>query len=256
MPACCAPSGRRCRSRARSCCSARPCSTSWRLRWLQLDEALSILSSRRSWSRSLSGPMLGEWVGWRRWTAICVGFVGVLLVTRPGFGGMHPAALLSLGGPICYGFYAIITRILSRVDSSETTLFYANLVGALVMLPVMPFVWTTPESWLIAADADGHGRARQRRAFLADLGPPAGAGLGAVALHLHPAGLGRDRSAIWCSAMCRTAGPWRGRPSSSPPASICSTANARWARPPPAKVVRSEGPVGNRMSCGAAFIRR
>ena len=52
--------------------------------------------------------MLGEWVGWRRWTAIGVGFVGVLVVTRPGLGGIHPAALLSLGSAICYALYAII----------------------------------------------------------------------------------------------------------------------------------------------------
>ena len=71
----------------------------------------------------LGGPLLGEWVGWRRWTAIIVGFFGVLLVTRPGFGGMHPAALLSAVGVICYALYSIATRILARTDSSETTQF-------------------------------------------------------------------------------------------------------------------------------------
>ena len=66
------------------------------LRCLQLDEALSILFSTPFLVAMLGGPMLGEWVGWRRWTAIAVGFFGVLVVARPGFGGMHPAALLSL----------------------------------------------------------------------------------------------------------------------------------------------------------------
>ena len=68
----------------------------------------------------------------------------MLLITRPGFGGMHPAALFSLAATICYGFYAVITRIVSRTDSNQTSLFYANLIGALAMLPVIPFVWTTP----------------------------------------------------------------------------------------------------------------
>ncbi len=121
------------------------------VRYLQLDEALSIMFSTPFLVAALAGPMLGEWLGWRRWCAICVGFAGVLLVTRPGLGGIHPAALLSLGGALCYAFYGIITRTLSRSDSNETTLFYSNLVGALVMVPVVPFVWTTPSDSLLIA---------------------------------------------------------------------------------------------------------
>jgi drug/metabolite transporter (DMT)-like permease len=127
------------------------------LRWLQLDEALSIIFTFPFIVAIVSGPMLGEWIGWRRWSAICVGFGGVLLITRPGFGGMHPAALITLVGTICYGFYAVITRIVSRVDSNQTSLFYANFIGALVMLPVIPFVWTTPKSWAIALMLMGTG---------------------------------------------------------------------------------------------------
>jgi drug/metabolite transporter (DMT)-like permease len=120
------------------------------LRWLQLDEALSIIFTFPFIVAIISGPMLGEWIGWRRWSAICVGFGGVLLITRPGFGGMHPAALISLAATVCYGFYAVITRIVSRVDSNQTSLFYSNLIGALVMLPVIPFVWQTPANWFLA----------------------------------------------------------------------------------------------------------
>jgi len=121
------------------------------VRYLQLDQALAIMFSTPFIVAVLSGPMLGEWVGWRRWTAICVGFIGVLVVTRPGTGSMHPAALLSLSAAFSLAFYSISTRLLSRTDSSETTLFYSNLVGALIMLPVIPFVWTTPESAFIIA---------------------------------------------------------------------------------------------------------
>ena len=120
------------------------------LRWLQLDEALSIIFTFPFIVAIASGPMLGEWLGWRRWCAICFGFGGVLLITRPGFGGMHPAALLSLAATVCYGVYAVITRIVSRVDSNQTSLFYANCIGALVMLPVIPFVWQAPANWVIA----------------------------------------------------------------------------------------------------------
>ena len=117
-------------------------------RYLQLDEAMAILFSTPFLIAIFAGPLLGEWVGWRRWTAIMVGFSGVLLVVRPGAGGMQWAALLSFGSAICYAFYNITTRMLSRTDSSETTLFYANLFGCLVMAPVLPFVWVTPPTWL------------------------------------------------------------------------------------------------------------
>jgi drug/metabolite transporter (DMT)-like permease len=120
------------------------------LRWMQLDEVLSIIFTFPFIVAIASGPMLGEWIGWRRWSAIGFGFCGVLLITRPGFGGVHPAALLSLGATISYGLYAIITRIVSRVDSDQTSLFYSNFIGTLVMMPVIPFVWQTPSSWLIA----------------------------------------------------------------------------------------------------------
>ena len=119
------------------------------LQFLQLDEALSILFSTPFIVAVLCGPLLGEWVGWRRWIAIGVGFLGVLLVARPGFGGLHPAALLSLGSAVCYSLYSISTRVLARSDSSETTLFYSNLVGALAMLPIVPFVWSMPSSWFV-----------------------------------------------------------------------------------------------------------
>jgi drug/metabolite transporter (DMT)-like permease len=117
-------------------------------RYLQLDEALAILFSTPFLVAILAGPTLGEWVGWRRWTAILVGFAGVLVVVRPGLGGMHWSALLSLGSAVCYAIYNIATRMLSTTDSSETTLFYANLFGAVVMLPILPLVWTSPPHWL------------------------------------------------------------------------------------------------------------
>ena len=119
------------------------------LRWMQLDEVLSIIFTFPFIVAIASGPLLGEWIGWRRWCAIGFGFAGVLLITRPGLGGVHPAALLSLGATIAYGFYAVITRIVSKVDSDQTSLFYSNFIGALIMLPIIPFVWTTPSSWLI-----------------------------------------------------------------------------------------------------------
>jgi drug/metabolite transporter (DMT)-like permease len=121
------------------------------LRYLQLDEAISLVFSTPFFVAALSGPILGEWVRWRRWSAIAVGFLGVLVVVRPGPGTFQPAALLSLSAAVCYALYSIITRILARTDSNATTLFYSNVVGALALLPVVPFVWTTPSEPLVIA---------------------------------------------------------------------------------------------------------
>ena len=121
------------------------------LRYLQLDEAIAIIFSTPFFVAALSGPILGEWVRWRRWTAIGVGFLGVLVVARPGAGAFQPAALLSLAAALCYAFYSIVTRSLARTDSNETTLFYSNLVGVVALMPVVPIVWTTPTDPLVIA---------------------------------------------------------------------------------------------------------
>jgi drug/metabolite transporter (DMT)-like permease len=115
------------------------------LRYLQLDQAMAIMFSGPFMVAALSIPLLGERVGPRRWAAIAIGFLGVLVVVRPGFGGIHPAAILSLLCALCYAFYSIVTRMLARHDSSETTFFYSNLPGAVVMTLALPFVWQTPQ---------------------------------------------------------------------------------------------------------------
>jgi drug/metabolite transporter (DMT)-like permease len=118
-------------------------------RYLQLDEALAILFATPFLVAIAAGPLLGEWVGWRRWTAIAVGFAGVLVVIRPGLsGGMQWAALFSVAAAVFYAGYGIATRMVSRTDSSETTLFYGNLVAICLMGPLLPFVWSGPVSWL------------------------------------------------------------------------------------------------------------
>ncbi len=121
------------------------------LRYLQLDEAIALVFSTPFFVAALSGPLLGERVRWRRWTAIAVGFVGVLVVTRPGPASFQPAALLSLSAALFYALYSLTTRMLARTDSNETTLFYSNIVGAAALLPVVPFVWTTPTDLLVIA---------------------------------------------------------------------------------------------------------
>ncbi|MDB5507290.1 MAG: hypothetical protein JWR75_1928 [Devosia sp.] len=95
---------------------------------------------------ALSGPLLGEQVGWRRWLAICIGFVGILIIVRPGTAAFHPAAIFSLCAALAGALYSILTRKLAGVDSVATQQFYA---GATALLFVSPFAmngWVWPDT--------------------------------------------------------------------------------------------------------------
>lgn len=119
------------------------------VKYLQLAETVSIMFAGPLLVALVAGPMLGEWPGPRRLAAIAVGFLGVLVITRPGLGGMHPAAILSIFGCICYSFYALATRQLAAFDPPETTMVYSGVAGTLAMLPLIPFFWSTPDSALV-----------------------------------------------------------------------------------------------------------
>jgi drug/metabolite transporter (DMT)-like permease len=116
------------------------------LQYLQLVETQSIIFATPLLVALLAGPLLGERIGWQRLTAIGIGFAGVLVITRPGLGTMHPAALLSLAGAVSYAFYNIVTRMLASSDSSATTTLYSSVAGIVLMTPLLPWIWTTPSS--------------------------------------------------------------------------------------------------------------
>ncbi len=120
------------------------------LKYLQLDQASVIAFMTPFVIAIFAGPLLGEWIGWRRWLAIIVGFLGVIVIARPGAGGIHPAAALSILSCIAYALYNITTRMLASVDSTATTLFYSSLVGFVAATVPLPFVWTMPgDPWII-----------------------------------------------------------------------------------------------------------
>lgn len=114
------------------------------INYLQLSQTISIAFAAPLLVALLSGPMLGEHVSRDRLIAIVVGFIGVLVVARPGFGGIHPVAILSIIGVVCYAMYVVMTRHLAAHDSTETTLVYSGMVGAILLTPVMFFVWQNP----------------------------------------------------------------------------------------------------------------
>ena len=95
----------------------------------------------------LAWPMLGERTTMGRAMAVCVGFIGVLVVIRPGGAVFHWSALLLLVSAVCYAFYQIFTRKVANIDPPETTTIYSSLFGAIGMLAVLPFIWKTPETF-------------------------------------------------------------------------------------------------------------
>ena len=101
---------------------------------------------------ALSVPFLGERVGPRRWAAVFVGFVGVLIVLRPGADAVHWGALLVLGGAFFYAIYQIQTRKLAGHDDPRTTAVYTILAAFIVATVAVPFFWDMPRStvdWLL-----------------------------------------------------------------------------------------------------------
>ncbi|GGA54512.1 DMT family transporter [Pelagibacterium lentulum] len=101
---------------------------------------------------ALSVPFLGESVGWRRWMAVFMGFVGILVIVQPWDAQFHWAVLLSLGCSLCGALYFILTRKLAGRTSTMSMQLYAGGVGAIVLLPfaLMDWVWPDgPVAWII-----------------------------------------------------------------------------------------------------------
>jgi drug/metabolite transporter (DMT)-like permease len=115
------------------------------LRYLQLDQVATIYFLTPFVVAILAGPFLGEWIGWRRLLAIMIGFSGVLLVTRPGFGGIHWAVSYSFASTLSYACYIILTRYLARHDPSMVTQIYSPLAGVVMLAPLALWVWEWPQ---------------------------------------------------------------------------------------------------------------
>ena len=134
--------------------------------------AISVLSLAESLTLAFVSPivvtllsviLLKEQVGFRRWTAVIIGFIGAIIVIRPGFNEISLATFAALGTGIAYAFYVIATRKLSSIDSPLLTLIFTGLSGAIIISIIVPFVWITPNlnQWLFliglaAAGTLGH----------------------------------------------------------------------------------------------------
>ncbi len=102
---------------------------------------------------ALSGPLLGERVGWRRWLAIGVGFLGILVILQPGVGVVNPAAAIPLVAAFMFALYGLLTRHVARDDSAQVSFFWTGVAGAAAM--TLAGVWffepMAPRDWGLMA---------------------------------------------------------------------------------------------------------
>lgn len=107
--------------------------------FLGLVESLAIFSSYTLIVAAMSGPILGETVGWRRWIAIVVGLFGVLIILKPGLGIFSSYAIIPLVAAFMFALYSLLTRYAARQDSSATSFFWTGVMGCIVMTAVGAF---------------------------------------------------------------------------------------------------------------------
>jgi drug/metabolite transporter (DMT)-like permease len=117
------------------------------LNYIQLAQTSAITFSNPLIVCVLSPWLLGERVGLRRWMAVIAGFVGVLIIIRPGTAGFHWAMAASVLSALCGALYQIATRHVGRRDQALTSLFYVTVTGALGAVPLAAFDWQTPQAW-------------------------------------------------------------------------------------------------------------
>ena len=115
------------------------------VRQMPIAEAIAISFIAPLLITILSIPLLGEVVGIRRWMAVAVGMIGVLIVVRPGTSGFHPAALFGVASAFCWSTGLVITRKMSTTERPATTLLWSSGVGFLILSLLLPFdhVWPT-----------------------------------------------------------------------------------------------------------------
>ena len=112
---------------------------------MPLADVIAIAFAAPLFVTALSVPILGEVVGLRRWTAVGIGFLGVLIMIEPGPGVFRPVALVPLVAALFYALAMVLTRRLTRTETSASIVFYYAVVATLASGALLPFHWVTPD---------------------------------------------------------------------------------------------------------------
>lgn len=124
------------------------------LQTLRLDQTITIVFLAPLVVALLAGPLLGEWVGWRRLAAIAVGFAGIVVAVNPAAGPMNAGVLFSLAAMLAYALFMLLTRYMAAFDPPMITLFYSMFVGTFLGAPLAWSAWMTPPdalAWTLLA---------------------------------------------------------------------------------------------------------
>lgn len=121
------------------------------VRHLPLAETHALFATFPLMVTAIAAIFLKEAVGIRRWSAIIVGLMGVMIILRPGTDAIAPAALLALLCAFMFAGYQVMTRLVSKYDDSETSITYMAVVGLIVMTILGPFYWRAPtaDDWVL-----------------------------------------------------------------------------------------------------------
>ena len=116
------------------------------IRHAELADAVAVSFVAPFFLTILGAVFLGEKVGIKRWSAVVVGFIGAIIIIRPGTDAVHPAVLVVLVAALAYALRQVIGRKLADTDKTHTTVAYTAIIGTLLISLPMPLVWNNPES--------------------------------------------------------------------------------------------------------------
>jgi drug/metabolite transporter (DMT)-like permease len=123
----------------------------WALKYLPIADTLSIYFIQPILVTALSPLILKEHVGPHRWACVALGFVGVVIIIRPGFQEFNIGMVLALCAGLCSAFYLMLTRSLTGSVNAMVTTFQTSAIGAIALTLAVPFMWTEPSlnQWLM-----------------------------------------------------------------------------------------------------------
>lgn len=130
-------------------------------RYLPLADVHAVAAAAPLVVVALAGPLLGERVGLHRWIAVLAGFVGVLVIVRPGFREIDLLMLLPVVAMLLWGVLQLVSRLIGRYDGPNTTLLYSTVIALVISLALGPWHWRSPDldgwTWLLLASVAGAG---------------------------------------------------------------------------------------------------